>query len=194
MTDETTETKTRIRAAWLRIDREHGFCHPVLAFGNAADYERDEDGVSFSYAGGFDAYRMRKPYGLDLEDFRVTAQGEIEKPGDLYGWEFEFAKHRVRESDVKAMSETFRTVRRALDKARASAGECASWADFALRVCVALKIDRLYVRRPDSAMSECHATADRVVVYNGERIRDGLAHGERMLWTHAERERVRAAS
>ena len=191
MTTETTDDKTRIRAAWLRIDREHGYCHPVLAFGNAKDYEAD-DGVSFSYAGGFDAYRMAKPYGLNLEDFRVTAQGEIDKPGELYAWEFEYQKHSVREADIKGMSETFRVVRRALDKARTNAGDCATWADFALRICVALKIDRLYVRRPDSAMEG--RMLNRVVVYSADRLRDGLSHGESMLWTHAERERVRVAS
>jgi hypothetical protein len=192
MNDETTETKTRIRAAWLRIDRENGYCHPVLAFGSADSYEKGDDGDSFRFAGSLDSYRMRKPYTLDLDDFRVTAQGESEKPDDLYGWEFEFAKHRVRESDVKAMVETFRVVRRSLDKARATAGECKTWADFALRVCVAVKIDRLYVRRPDSAMAD-HMHS-RVVSYDGENIRDGLAHGERMLWTQSERETTRAAS
>ena len=193
MTTETTDEKTRIRAAWLRIDREYGFCHPVLAFGNALPYEKD-DGESFGYAGGMDAYRMRKPYGLDVEDFRVTAQGNLDEPGNLYGWEFEFDKHRVRENDIKGMSETFRVVRRALDKARTTAGDCKTWADFALRVCVALKIDRLYVRRPDTAMADCHAMASRIVVYSADRLRDGLSHGESMLWTQAERDRVRVAS
>jgi hypothetical protein len=185
-TNETEEQKTRVRAAWLKIERSNGYCHPVLSFGSAEP--RDDDGDTYRNAGSLDGYRMRKPYTLDLEDFQVRAQGETEKPGELYGWELEYSKYRVREDDVKGMADTFKSLRRALEKTRAAAGEPGTWADFALRICVALKIERLYVRRPDHFLSEAPHAA-RQGAFEAERIRDGLAHGERMLWTQGERER-----
>jgi hypothetical protein len=190
MTDETTEGKTRIRAAWLTIERSNGYCHPVLRFGSVLP--RDYDGESFRYDGWTSRYDMRHPYTLDLEDFRVTAQGESDEPDRFYGWELEFEKHRVRSENMAGMGKTFATLERALKKTRTTAGEAGTWADYALRVCVALKIECLYVRRPDHAQRE-HMHS-RYVHYGHENIRDGLYYGSRMCWTDGERERTREAS
>jgi len=185
MTEDTEDKKTRRRAAWLRIDRSHGYCHPVLAFGSVQP--RDYDGETFRHDGWSGRYDMAHPYTLDLEDFQVTAQGEWATPDRLYGWDLEYnKKHRVRSEDVAGMTKTFATLQRTLTKTRATAGEPGTWADFALRVCTALKIECLFVRRADHAQQDhMHSS---VVHYGTDTLRDGLYYGSRMCWTDGERE------
>src|SRR5262249_46264992 len=108
MSNDTEDKKTRIRAAWLTIERSHGYCHPVLRFGSVQP--RDYDGDGFRYDGWSGRYDMAHPYTLDMEDFRVTAQGESDEPDRLYGWELEYEKHRVRSEDVAGMAKTFATL------------------------------------------------------------------------------------
>jgi hypothetical protein len=131
-----------------------------------------------------DRHAPALPKGCSLEDLHVTAQGESKEPGKLYGWEYEFKRHRVREHDVAGMARTFRHVARALDKAQHDAGNPGTWADFALRICRAFKVTRLYVRVPDHAPSSMVGPVRR---YDGNGIHDGLHWGEWHCWTDSER-------
>jgi hypothetical protein len=194
MSEETQPAERRVRAAYLTIERSNGYCHPRLTFGSAPEYERSnsqEYGAGFYGAGSFlDSHAPKLPKGCTLEDLEVTAQGESEKPGRLYGWEVCFKPHRVESHDVAPMARTFAYIARALDKARQDAGEPGAWADYALRICRAFKVTRLYVRRPDHCPDRY---GEPTRTYEASTLRDGLHWAEWQCWTETERKAAQAA-
>jgi hypothetical protein len=189
--EERDEAAKRIRVARVHLERSHGFVHPVITIGTARRFERN-DLESYEPAGDYKSCRVAGPKGKKhpipmalLDHFRIEAQGNVDEPGELYGQRYCYEAHRVEPYDLRGYAKVFSYVERALAKVERVAGRATGFAQFALRILVALGVERVYVekglgRGSGDGRYTCHESQD---------LGHGLQYAERRLWTEEEHQR-----